>query len=170
MNKLFKNCNRLTLVSVTTLLSIILTLLVIIIGYKLMGVKIRQAEIIIGICAPLLVAPMVTWYLYGLIKKLDALEQRLRLRITREKEDVYSATIHGTQHVVNNLLNGLTLVDMELENHPSFNKKILDMFHEMLSESKKLIEDLSSVKLINAKEIKESVAPKSVVPGRDDSS
>lgn len=133
-----------------------------------MDVPIRYSEIIAGICAPLCIASVVTWYLYGLIKRLDALEQKLRQRITREKEDVYLATIHGAQHVVNNLLNGLMLVDMELENHPSFNKTVLSMFHDMLSESKQLIEDLSSVKRINPKTIKASVAPKPSRKGNPD--
>ena len=159
MKIMLKKHSHLTLVFVTTLLSIAVTLLIMFIGYKLMDTEIQRTELIIGVIAPLLIASTVTWYLYGLIKKLGNLERELRQRITKEKEEIYFATIRGTQHVTNNLLNQLILVDMELENHPSFNKETLNLFHEMLNETKKLIKKLSSVDLITPESIKKSVEP-----------
>ena len=160
MHKLVNNYTRFTLVAATTLLSIAVTLFVLFIGYQLMGEEIRKAEIIIAIIAPLLIASTVTWYLYGLIKKLDCLQQELRQRMTKEKENVYLATIQGAQHITNNLLNQLTLIDMEIRKHPSFDAEILKLFNEMRSESKALIDDLSSVKQIHPEAIKRSVDPK----------
>ena len=159
MSKIIKGNSRLTLVLITTLLSISFSLLFVFIGYKLMDEEIRKPEIIMAVIAPLLIASTVCWYLYGLIKKLEELESELRQRITKEKEEVYFATIRGAQHVVNNLLNGLILVDMEIEKHPTFDKETSVLFHEMLYESKKLIDKLSSVELITPESIKKSVEP-----------
>lgn len=159
MNKLLKKYNRSSLVFVTTLLSISVTLLILLIGYKLMDEEIQKTEVIIAVIAPLLIASTVSWYLYGLIKKLENLEQELRQRITKEKEEVYFATIRGAQHVTNNLLNGLILVDMEIEKHPSFNKMTLNLFHEMLNEAKKLIKKLSTVEFITPESIRRSIEP-----------
>ncbi len=159
MSKLIRKYSRLTLTYTTTLLSVSVTLLIMLIGYKLMGEEIRKTELIIAVTAPLLIASTVSWYLYGLIKKLGNLERELRRRITKEKEEVYLATIRGAQHVTNNLLNELILVDMEIENHPSFNKETLNLFHEMLHEAKKLIKKLSSVELITPESIRKSVEP-----------
>lgn len=151
--------NRTTLVLLTTSLSIVATLFVVFIGYKLMGVKVRETEIFIGIIAPLLIASTVTWYLYGLIKKLKALEEKLRDSISKEKEDIYLATIQGAQHITNNLLNELQLVEFEIKKHPDFDKEVANLFRGMLDEAKNLIINLSSVKHIDATEIKDSVHP-----------
>lgn len=159
MSRTIRSHNRLTLVLITTLVCVFLALLIVFIGYKLMDDEIRKTTILMAVIAPLLIASTVCWYLYGLIKKLEELELELRQRITKEKEEVYFATIRGAQHVVNNLLNGLILVDMEIGKHPTFNKETSALFHEMLYESKKLIDKLSSVELITPESIKKSVEP-----------
>ncbi|MDU9050388.1 MAG: hypothetical protein Q3M30_16205 [Candidatus Electrothrix sp. Rat3] len=159
MGKIVRKSSQVTLVLVTTLLSISLALLIVFIGYKVMDDQIRKTEIIMTIIAPLVISSTVTWYLYGLIKRLESLEQELRQRITKEKEAVYFATIRGAQHITNNLLNGLILVDMEIEKHPTFNKETAMLFHEMLYEAKQLIDKLSSVDLITPESIKKSVEP-----------
>ena len=112
MSRTIRSHNRLTLVLITTLVCVFLALLIVFIGYKLMDDEIRKTTILMAVIAPLLIASTVCWYLYGLIKKLEELELELRQRITKEKEEVYFATIRGAQHVVNNLLNGLILVDI----------------------------------------------------------
>ena len=78
----------------------------------------------------------------------------------REKEKIYYATISSAQHITNNLLNQLTLVEMEVEKHPEFDKKILKMFQGMQKEASSLLTDLSSVKKIEPEEIIQSVYPK----------
>ena len=162
MTKFLMNQSRLTLVLLTTLLSIMATFVLMFVGYKFMGITLRHSEMIIGICAPLFIASSVTWYLYGLIKKLNFLEKELRLRISKEKEEIYLATIQGAQHITNNLLNGLLLIEMEMEEHSDFDKETIEMLRHMVNETKKLITDLSSVKKINADKIKEVIVPKTV--------
>ena len=77
----------------------------------------------------------------------------------KEKEKIYLATLHGAQHITNNLLNQLKLVKMEIKNHPDFNKDISRLFGNMLAESNDLLTKLSSVKEIDAKKIELSVHP-----------
>ncbi len=159
MNRLISSANRVTLVAVTTLISILSSLSIFYVLYGFLGVDIRPSEMMVGVLAPLLIASSVTWFLYGLIKKLEQLEQELRNSITREKEDVYLATIHGSQHITNNLLNGLILIDMEINKHPDFDQESKRQFEELLKDSRKLMTQLSSVDDINAEKIRKSVAP-----------
>jgi hypothetical protein len=159
MDKVLKKYNRLTLTALTTLLVVIVSLLFVFFGYKLIGVELRNTEIFFAFFVPLLIASTINWYIYGLIKRLEQLETELRESITKEKENVYLATIHGAQHVTNNLLNGLQLVTLEIENHPSFDKTTLDLFSEMQEEARGLIESLSSVKQVSPETILKSVNP-----------
>jgi len=84
----------------------------------------------------------------------------LNSKIEKEKEKIYLATIHGAQHITNNLLNELQIVELEIENHPEFNKEVNLMFSDMLNEANKLIKDLSSVEYIDDDTIRKSIYPK----------
>ena len=159
MNQWIASANRLTLVAITTLLCIFISLTIQYLLYSWLDVEMRPAEIGIGILAPLLIASAVTWYLFGLIKKLEKLEIELRHSISKEKEEIYLATINGAQHVTNNLLNGLTLVEMEIRNHPTFNQEAKEHFIELRTNSKELMQQLSSVDEIQPDKIRKSVAP-----------
>lgn len=86
--------------------------------------------------------------------------QDIRHKNEQEKEKIYLATIHGAQHVTNNLLNELQLVKLEIEKHPDFDKDVDSMFDDMLAESAKLMKQLSDVEQIDENAIKESVYPK----------
>jgi hypothetical protein len=159
MKNFTKKHTRMTLVAVTTIISIFASLSIIYIAYHLMGVEIRRYELVIGITAPLLIASPITWYLYGLLKRLNALEEELRNSISKEKEAIYLASILGAQHVINNLLNQLKLVEMEINKQPNFDKEIAALFVDMLAEASGLMNKLSSVKEIEADAIKRSVDP-----------
>jgi len=141
---------RTTLVVATTIISIFASLIIMYIVYYIMGVGIRRYELVIGIIAPLLIASSIGWYLYGLLKRLNALEEELRQSISKEKEAIYIASISGAQHVTNNLLNQLKLVELE----------VAALFVAMQAEAKGLMTKLSSVKEIEADEIKRSVDPR----------
>jgi acetylglutamate kinase len=71
--------------------------------------------------------------------------------ISTEKEIIYLATIHGAQHIINNLLNELKVVAFEIENNPKFNKEALSMFCNVLAEANTLIEYLSNVDNVDDK-------------------
>jgi len=123
-----------------------------------MGVEVRRHELLIGIIAPLLIASSISWFLYGLLKRLSVLEEELRQSISKEKEAIYLASIIGAQHVTNNLLNQLQLVELEINRQPSFDKEIAKCFVDMQLEANGLMKKLSSVKEIEADEIKRSVS------------
>jgi len=66
------------LVIAMTVATVLSTLLLMMIGYKIFDIEIRLSELIIGIVAPLLIAPTFTWVLFRLIKNLDFLEKKVR--------------------------------------------------------------------------------------------
>ena len=84
----------------------------------------------------------------------------LEYKMEKEKEKIYQATIHGAQHITNNLLNQLQLVKLEIKNHPKFNNEISSMFGEMLTEANTLMEELSTVDKIDDTTIRQSIHPK----------
>jgi len=84
---------------------------------------------------------------------------KFNLAIQEEKENIYVATIHGAQHIINNLLNQLSLIKLEIKKHPDFDSEKADMFNKMLSEASELINKLSSVEDINEDAIRKSVYP-----------
>lgn len=77
--------------------------------------------------------------------------------VQKEKQAVYYATIHGAQHITNNLLNQLTLIENEISDHPDFDQDVVSMFHQMMKESSNLIDRLSSVEKMDAEIIKQSI-------------
>jgi len=155
-----KKFSRVTLVISTTVVTLISALTIVFIAHGLMGIPTQQYEIVITIVATVLITSTVTWFLYGLLKKLEHLEQALRQSISKEKEAIYIASIHSAQHVVNNLLNQLTLVAMEIKKQPTFDPKVTRLFSQMQQEAAELMSQLASVKEIEVDEIKRSVSPK----------
>lgn len=80
-------------------------------------------------------------------------------KIKQEKEKIYLATIHGAQHITNNLLNGLKIVEFEIENHTEFDKEVSSMFNDMIAEANTLMKDLSTVENIEDEAIRKSIYP-----------
>lgn len=158
--KLVNNYNQLKFVIATTSLCVVASLLILVIGYNLMGVEIRSIEILFSITAPLFIVSMVTWFLYGLIKKLDYTERQLRYQMIQDKQEEYLATINGAQHVINNLMNGFILINLEIDKHLLFNQQILKLFLKLQDDSIKLMKELSSVSRIEPKVIRRYVAPR----------
>ena len=78
----------------------------------------------------------------------------------KEKEGIYKATVHSTQHILGNLLNQLTLVKLEIDKNPTFNKEVAQKFEKMKNQAHELLERLSSVEEIEEEKIKKSVYPK----------
>jgi len=70
------------------------------------------------------------------------------------------ATIHGAQHITNNLLNQLKLVERRIAITPEIDREIVSRLSDMLAEAKRLMEKLSSVEIIEEETIKDSVHPK----------
>ena len=110
-----------------------------------------------------ILAILAIWITATLTLKGKIHEQEIssfKNKMENEKEKIYLATIHGSQHITNNLLNDLKLVELEIVKHPDFDKEISSMFGEMLTEANDLIKKLSSVNEIDDKTIRESIYPK----------
>jgi hypothetical protein len=107
-------------------------------------------------------AVFVIWTTAIITIKWRASEQQLfgyfkEAEKEQEKKQIYYATMSGAQHITNNLLNGLKLVEMEINNHPEFDKEVSDLFDGMLDEANTLMKKLSNVEHIDAESIKNSV-------------
>ncbi len=94
-----------------------------------------------------------TMELKDALKKIEALKEK-------EKENIYHATVYGAQHILNNLLNQLTLVKIEIDKHASFNKEVAGQFDTMTKQAQQLVVQLSSVQEMEEEKIKDSVYPK----------
>ena len=160
MSLLMKKFSRVTLVVVTTIITLVAALCIVIVAHLLMGEPIQQYQIVITVVATILITSVVSWYLYGLLKKLESLEQELRHSISKEKEAIYIASIQSSQHVINNLLNQLMLVAMEIKKQPTFDDKVAKLFGQMQEEATELMQQLASVKQIEVEDIKRSITPK----------
>ena len=90
-------------------------------------------------------------------------KNNLELKLTREveKEKIYVATIHGTQHIVNNLLNQLLLIKMEAENQKGLDSETIKILDDMATEAASLTKSLSEVDEIDDEKIRQSVYPQS---------
>ena len=80
-------------------------------------------------------------------------------RVVKEKEGIYLATIHSSQHIINNMLNQLQYVKYVIKDNPEFDKKDEEIFDEILKEGSLLMNNLSSVENISEESIKSSVNP-----------
>ncbi len=78
MRHLISKYSRLKLVIITTLFAVLLTKLMLYIGYNAFDVEVRFSEEVISLLAPVIIASSVTWFLFDLIKKLDKLEKNMR--------------------------------------------------------------------------------------------
>ena len=106
---------------------------------------------------------LAIWVVAVLTAQWKTIEQRyIRLRndTEKEKQKIYLATMHGAQHIINNLLNELQLVKLEAEKQPDFDKNVMDYFDSMLDEASKLMQSLSAIEEMDEKIIRESVLPK----------
>ncbi|MDH5408925.1 MAG: hypothetical protein OEY00_09970 [Gammaproteobacteria bacterium] len=80
-----------------------------------------------------------------------------------EKLEIYKATIHSTQHILNNLLNQMQLFRMELDNPGRVQQSELkETFESCFAEGKDLVKKLSSVDQLSAEKILQSVDPASI--------
>ncbi len=93
-------------------------------------------------------------------KELEAVLDEIKQLKEKEKEGIYHATAYGAQHILNNLLNQLTLVKIEMDRDPYFNKEVSEKFKIMTKQAKDLVTSLSSVETIEEDTIKDSIYPK----------
>jgi len=83
----------------------------------------------------------------------------IKNNVAKEKEEIYLATIHSSQHIINNLLNQLQYIKCIIEAQPEFNKEDVELFDEILEEGSLLMSKLSSVEKISKEAIKVAVHP-----------
>ena len=82
MRNILNKYGKKKLIFAITLFSIVLTQLLMYIGYSLFSVDVRLSEIIIATVAPLIVASLVSWFLIDLLVKLNFMEKEMRYLAT----------------------------------------------------------------------------------------
>ena len=70
--------NQFTLVILMTSFAVLLTLLLAYLFYEISDEKFRHVDLVLAITALLIIAPIATWWLFGLLLKLDYLEVKMR--------------------------------------------------------------------------------------------
>ncbi|NOR52380.1 MAG: response regulator, partial [Gammaproteobacteria bacterium] len=76
MNRFISKYNHITLVSAITLLSVLMSVSIVFAIYTITGAGIRPVSIITAIVAPLLISPLFSWYLVGLLKEIYTLKAK----------------------------------------------------------------------------------------------
>ncbi|MDH5180561.1 MAG: hypothetical protein OEZ39_06025 [Gammaproteobacteria bacterium] len=84
---------------------------------------------------------------------------RILLSQEQEKLQIYKATVHSTQHILNNLLNQMQLIRLEMENPGQYKEELKKTFESCFKEGKSLVERLSTVNALTPEEIIRSVNP-----------
>lgn len=92
-------------------------------------------------------------------KRLARQQREHDLKIQREKEAIYLATMHAVQHITNNLLNQLRLIEMELDGHPHLNAETIETLRQIMQNAEHLLSALATVTHIDSDEIRRSVHP-----------
>jgi hypothetical protein len=92
---------------------------------------------------------------------VDLLLWKRKQSVELEKTKIYKAMIFTTHHILNNFLNQMLLFKITAEETPDFDKKILEMYDEIIDDAKKQLDALSSVTDISEHAIKRSVLPQS---------
>ncbi len=85
----------------------------------------------------------------------DALE--VQALIQAEKDKIYRVTMFGAQHILNNLLNQMQIINLEIERHPDFDPSVLAALNAITEDARQLMTQLSSVDVIEESKIREAV-------------
>lgn len=80
----------------------------------------------------------------------------------RDKLQIYQATIHSTQHILNNLLNQMQLIRLEIETPGQYKDDLQETFETCFSEGKILVDRLSTVNALTPEEIMKAVNPEHI--------
>lgn len=82
----------------------------------------------------------------------DAVTDRIRLR-QLEMARTYSAVIHVSHHILNNLINQMQLFKIEALRSETFDRDVIDLYDNAINEALDLINTLSKVKDVPEEEI-----------------
>jgi PAS domain S-box-containing protein len=91
----------------------------------------------------------------------DELKLEAKLNEEREKRIIYTATVRSTQHILNNMLNGMQLFKMKAQKADIFDDETKAQFEYTISQGTELVKKLSAVEVLTESNIRASVYPKS---------
>lgn len=75
------------------------------------------------------------------------------------KKEIYSATVRSAQHIINNLLHQLQIVEFEAKKSTDFDPHVIACFHETIDEANQLMKLLSGIAEVTEENIRTAVIP-----------
>ena len=96
---------------------------------------------------------------YELLHKLKMANDEIRKLKDQKKKNIYRATVTSAQHILNNLLQQVNIVNKEIARNSTFNQEVANKFIVMQKQASELVHKLSSIEKIDVSEIKKSVYP-----------
>ena len=103
-----------------------------------------------------LIIPTMIFLLFALI---DQARMRKSQEIELERVKIYKAMLASTQHILNNFLNQMLLVQMAAKDTPDFDPEVLALYETIVNDASTQIEALSSITQIDEASIHKSVEP-----------
>ncbi len=91
--------------------------------------------------------------------RLEHLKREKEQDIELEKMKIYTAMLSSTHHIINNLMNQMTLFKITAQKTPDFDPKILAMYEKMIDEASSQIKSLGDIEKIDEGSINKSVKP-----------
>ncbi len=101
--------------------------------------------------------PLFVFILFALLNLIDWHEKH---KASIEKIKVYKAMVFSTHHILNNFLNQMFLFKVEADNTEGFPTETLDLYDQIIRETKAQIEELSNLDEISEAAIFKSVKSK----------
>ncbi|MGH1461946.1 MAG: GGDEF domain-containing protein [Neptuniibacter sp.] len=151
MRKIISRIGRIGIILAVTLMSIVLSVLICITILALYGAseETHQVVAVVSIVAPALIAPLVTWYLIGLLLKLNELEQKQRDLATYDdltgtmNRRAFFENFHTLKKIAERQRSHLTLAYIDIDDFKAINDKyghvagdaVLQSFATTLKES-----------------------------------
>ncbi len=151
MRKIISRIGRIGIILAVTLVSIVLSVLICfsILALYDAGKETYHIVAVNSVVAPLLIAPLVTWYLIGLLLKLNELEQKQRDLATYDdltgtmNRRAFFENFHTLQKIAERQRSHLTLAYIDIDDFKAINDKyghvagdaVLQSFATTLKES-----------------------------------
>ena len=88
--------------------------------------------------------------------------EQILLQKEQEKRDIFNATISSTYHIVNNLLNQMMFFKLQVEELNALDTDMAELYEQMMTEGKKLVEQLAAVEELTEESIKASIADRNL--------
>ncbi len=100
------------------------------------------------------IIPLFIFFAFSFV---DQMKMKNSQRIEVEKIKIYKAMLSSTHYILNNFINQMQLFKMTAKETPQFDRKILSLYDEVITDASTQIEALGAIAQIDEISIKSSV-------------